>query len=137
MAKKRLTPIGIQPFTMKSIIKVVIDGVDYYKPNKISHPNLQSRDIEAYYIFVSKNRMNLEVVVFQDNNKINYECESTIYLKQFRVHCEFGKATRYRCWDENKKWESGGYYFLNGHHVQYEEWLLKVRKYKLLKIESL
>jgi len=121
MAKQRIQIKGIggdNMLLLKYIIQIKIDGVVYYKSSAL----LELGSAQKFYKFINKNRMQIEWLNYIDpfrNQKFR------IHLCELKVHNESGPAII--------DWY-GDHYMLNGIHYKKHDWIIKLRKEKLLKL---
>ena len=125
--KQRLD-LGLQPSTvneilMKRIIEIKINNILYSKSNYISH-----FDIQNFYRFIKKNIEYITYIKYSIKNpmgEINY---LTIFLENKKVHNYYNYA---RTFDKEK------YYYINGKHISYDDWLNDIERIKYIRSEKL
>ena len=115
---------------MRNIISVIIDGIEFKKNNYVSGGRITGE----FYSFVKRNRNKISFISYTEHSIDDYM--NHIYLKECRLHCEFGEAYQRFSLSNPRVRLSSDNYFLNGEKLSYRDWIFKLRKIKLQRLSK-
>ncbi len=122
---------------MSKIISVTIDNIlfersTYHTIHKNQGHNKKSRVVQEFYLFIKRNKHKISCICYKDHNLD--ECVNYLHLKNCEMHNESREAF-YRIWNNHSVNFPGlENYYLNGERLEYKDWLIKIRKIKLLQL---
>ena len=130
MAKLRLqieNENGNIEIIMRNIISIVIDGIEFKKSSYVSGGRITGE----FYSFIKRNRNKITFISYRQHSIDDYI--NHIYLKDYKLHCEFEQAFQRLHNGIRLNYRDGNYY-LNGNKLTHKEWLLRLRKIKLKRL---
>lgn len=128
MAKLKLEIVKYHMIIMRKIVSVTIDGVEFKKSEYAGN----SRVLQIFYNFVKRNKYLITFICYKDHSVDEYDIH--MYLKNCKLHCEFGQAY-YRLYFDDTISSSDNYY-LDDEKLDFAEWKQRLRKIKLKKIRE-
>lgn len=131
MAKLRLqieNEKGNLEIIMRNINYLIIDGIEFRKDDYVTG----SRVTQEFYNFVKRNKHKITFISYRQHSIDDYV--NKIHLKNGKLHCEFEQA--YQRLFNGYMLNLNGYYYLEGKKFTHKEWLLKLRKIKLERLNS-
>jgi hypothetical protein len=117
---------------MKKIDRVIIDDIEFVKDD---YKTKESRILTGFYNFVKRNKDKISFISYKEDDQNNFTYY--MHLKNCKLHNENDEAIYRFCGNEREKkdpWYRS--YYLEGERLDYNKWIIKLRKIKLDKLNK-